>query len=72
MMYAEQRTWSPAGNACNSALFVMDPSAGVRAQTESASTRGTITDLTDASVTGVTVRLADVDRGAAAELKNGK
>ena len=52
-------------------FFVMGLSAGARAQTESASIRGTITDPTGASVTGATVRLSDVDRGAAAELKTG-
>ena len=53
-------------------FFVMSLSVGARAQTESPSIRGTITDLTGASVTGATVHLADVDRGGAAGLKTGK
>ena len=52
-------------------FFVMGLSAGARAQTESASIRGTITDPTGASVNGATVRLADVDHGATAELRTG-
>jgi Carboxypeptidase regulatory-like domain len=52
-------------------IFVMSLSVGARAQTESGSIRGTVTDPTGASITGAAVRLADVDHGTTAELKTG-
>src|SRR5580704_13300247 len=52
-------------------FFVIGLSAGARAQTESASIRGTVTEHTGAYITNATVRLVDVDHGVTAELKTG-
>jgi len=52
-------------------FFVIGLSAAARAQTESASIRGTVTEHTGAYITNATVHLVDVDHGGTAELKTG-
>src|ERR1700757_656550 len=52
-------------------FFVIGLSAGARAQTESATIRGTVSEHTGAYIANATIRLVNVDHGVTAELKTG-
>jgi len=64
--------FAPACSAVLAALFFIPGLlSSARAQTESASIRGTISDPTGAVILGASVRLIEVDRGTQAEVATG-